>query len=150
MNINEIYKIYIEWKARPQIKITDNTPDAEAAAIENLNIPKNNAEFAKKYKITDDDIRDFISKPEYHTDLRQAVVNYGKSQLTVLLHLALEKAKSSNKIADIETTINLVENLKKRIIDNPDQEALFDRLTEDDYERIIMREVNTRIADGKI
>lgn len=150
LNINALYRIYVEWKARPQIRITNNTTPQEVEAIKNLKIPKNNAEFSKKYGITDEDIRGFISRPEYHEELRQATVHYGKSQLTGLLHLALEKAKSSNKISDIETTINLIENLKKRIIDNPDQEALFDRLTDEDYERIISREVNTRIADGKI
>ena len=150
MNIDKIYKIYIEWKARPQINITNMATQAEVEAIQKLNIPKNNAEFAKKYKITDEEIRGFLARQEYHTDLRQATVRYGQSQLTNLLHTALDKAKKSNKIADVETAINLVENLKKRIIDNPDQEALFDRLTEEDYERIISREVNARIADGKI
>ena len=147
MTKDQIYKIYIEWKARPQIKINNNMNQSEIEAITALKIPKNNSEFAKKHKITSEDIQDFISKPEYHTDLRQATVLYGKSQLTGLLHMALEKAKNSNKIADIETAINLIENLKKRIIDNPDQEALFDRLTDEDYERIINREVNSRIAD---
>ena len=150
MTIDQIYKIFVEWKARPQIKITNNSTPEEIKTIEALNIPKNNEEFAKKYKITREDIQDFLGKPEYQEDLRQATVRYGKSQMTGLLHLALEKAKKSNKIADIETTINLIENLKKRIIDNPDQEALFDRLTNTDYDRIIEREVNARIADNKI
>ena len=40
----------------------------------------------------------------------------------------------------------MIEDLKKKVVDNPDEAALFDRLTEKDYSRIVNREVMAEAA----
>lgn len=94
----EKYQAFLRWRASP------------AAPGE----PQNLTEYAKSRSLSADEVRSFVERPTYHTDLLAAALLWAKSKVPQLLHDAFERAKDARgKTSDAEKFMQLVIELDK-------------------------------------
>ena len=132
--MNDIYKSYIRWRARP-ISSTD---------------PQTDDQFCLKYNVTKKDLISFIEKPEYQDDLLLASLSWAKSKTPELLHIVYNEVKLNKSVADLDRFIQLAHEIKRK-----DKETksttnfnFFTNLKPEQYANIIRREAESLSERG--
>ncbi len=121
----ELYKVFIEWKAKPQ---------PEDSTIE---------EFCKKHKTTKTKILEFIDSPTYTQDLVAATILWAQARTPELMHTVYNQVKLSKSVNDLARFLEVIHEIKKKTENQTNTFNQFNFLnTVDDkrYEQIIRRE----------
>lgn len=148
--LDRVYKIYVQWQGRPKFKLTNDVTQDDVAKARKAGVMFNEEDFCERYKVSKEDLMAFQKRDTYSNDIRSEAVLHAKAQLPDIMATATNKAKNAKSVKDIKDWADMIEDLKKKVVDNPDERALFERLSDADYERIVKREVKAYAAKGGI
>lgn len=126
MSLDEIYRIYVKWRARP---ITKGAPQHDDA-------------FCEQYGITMKDVISFVERPEYQDHLLSESINWAKSKTPELLHIVYNEVKLNKSVADLERFMHVAHEIKKKDKENKtiNNFNFFADLKDEQFNNIVRRE----------
>lgn len=135
MQDNQIYKAFIEWKARPI------TPTSDVQTHD---------DFCKKFKITTKKLIEFTDHPTYHDDLVSETLLWAKGKTPELIHTVYDQIKLSKSVTDLSKFMELVHGIKEKKDSTTNQQFnFFNTVNDKQFEDIIKREARLLKRSGK-
>ena len=126
MEKDKLYKIFIEWKARPII---------EGQGVQTID------EFCEKYKTTKKQLLEFTDHPTFSEDIVTETLLWAKSKTPELIHTVYNQIRLSKSVNDLARFLELIHEVKeKKESTQNNQYNFFNNLDEQAYRNIIARE----------
>jgi GH35 family endo-1,4-beta-xylanase len=133
MSPDDLYSIFLEWRTRP---IGDDDP-------------QNIAEFCTLHNTDRATLKEFTKRPGYNEDLISYSLQWARNRIPELVQLVYNKVKLSKNVKDLESFVNIVEDLSNK--DKYSGGAKIQNnffINDQQYQQILAREVRALTPGG--
>jgi hypothetical protein len=129
------YKDFINWKVKP-LKKDD---------------PKSLEEYLIVNDITQEEINEFVGKPEFADDILAETLSWAKTKTPEMLHILYDQVRSNKSVTAVEKFLTIAHELNKKKDEksNNYQINFFGNIDDDKFKRIAAREVGFSLPSGE-